>query len=115
MDQYSKIFIHLTSHGKKKKKRGELVRNLPDHIEEEFDNEDCKNHRWYKPVVIGKNGGILDEDRLNAIKDLMTTYSSAIHLVFIGGNDLGEGKKSIIQIVSLNSGFELGFRIGETI
>ena len=95
MNPYSKIFIHSTSHGKKKKKQGTLVRNLPDHIEEEFDNEQCKNHRWNTPVVLGENGGILDEDRLSAIKDLMTTYSSALHLILIGGNDLGEGKKSL--------------------
>ena len=101
MDPDSEIFIHSSSNGKKKKKRGEVVRNLPDHIEEEFDDQVCKNHKWKKPTVLGRNGGTLDEDRLSAIQGLMATYSNAIHLVLIGGNDLeqaidlGEGKKSL--------------------
>ena len=74
---------------------GQLLRNLPEHIRQEFNEDECYNHKWKQPIIIGENGGELNEYRLKSIKERMSANSYAMFIMIIGGNDLRKGKKSL--------------------
>ena len=93
----SKIILETSSHGTWRidPRDGELLRNLPEHLREEFNKEERYFHQWEEPLVIGESGGKLTELRLQSIKDRMSANNDALFILIIGGNDLGEGKKSL--------------------
>ena len=90
----SKIILETSSHGTRRiDKDGRLLRNLPEHLRQEFNEDERYFHRWEQPIVIGESGGKLTELRLQSIKDRMSANNDALFILIIGGNDLGEGKK----------------------
>ena len=93
----SKIILETSSHGTWRidPRDGELLRNLPEHLREEFNEEERYFHRWEQPIVIGESGGKLTEVRITAIKNRMFANNDALFILIIGGNDLAEGKKSL--------------------
>ena len=92
----SKIILETSSHGTRRiDKDGRLLRNLPEHLRQEFNEDERYFHRWEQPIVIGESGGKLTELRLQSIKDRMSANNDALFILIIGGNDLGEGKKSL--------------------
>ena len=92
----SKIILETSSHGTRRiDKDGRLLRNLPEHLRQEFNEDERYFHRWEQPIVIGESGGKLTEYRLQSIKDRMSANNEALFILIIGGNDLGEGKKSL--------------------
>ena len=96
-DYISKIILETSSHGTRRTdpRDGELLRNLPEHLREEFNEQERYFHRWEQPIVVGESGGKLDEVRITAIKSRMSANNDALFILIIGGNDLGEGKKSL--------------------
>ena len=92
----SNIILQTSSHGTRRTDRdGVLLRNLPEHLREEFNEQERYFHRWEQPIVIGESGGKLDEVRITAIKNRMFANNDALFILIIGGNDLGEEKKSL--------------------
>ena len=108
----SRIIIDTSSHGTRRYDRdGELLRNLPEHIRQEFNNQECCFHKWEQPTVIGESGGKLTEVRITAIKNRMFANSDdALFILIIGGNDLGEGKKSLKYELVVSVTYECRFK-----
>ena len=94
-------FVHTTSHGAEREdwETGELIRDLPGAIQDLGPGILCENtplspRQWARPIVIAKPGGILDSRRVRQIIQCIIANidKNQLHLVFIGGNQVRNGR-----------------------